>query len=197
MSSTKKQQRIGAKQRSIQTGFKPPKTSILGKGLGYLSQQRFLNWNRIEKIARANGVYTPAELARLLREHSPIKRIGSENLYICKLIYDGLYMDHKKSFYAVAKDNLERIMVLQGMDPRLIDWGTTWKLAQKSKNKKVWKDKNLKHYTQLLKNTQKKYNKIMNNPKDEKIFLTWHRENKDDAYIHFIDKIIKKTISKS
>ena len=171
--------------------------SILGKGLGYLVQKRFLNWNRIEKIARANGVYTPLELARLLRQHSPIKSIGFENLYICKLIYDALDKDLKKSFYAVAKDNLERVMVLQGMDPRLIDWGTTWKVAQKAKGKKIWKDKNLKHYTQLLKNTQKKYNKIMNNPKDKKIFLTWHRENKDDAYIHFIDKIIKKTISKS
>ena len=81
-------------------------------------------------------------------------------------------------------------MILQGMDPRLIDWGTAWKLAQKAKGKKI-QNKDLNHYTQLLKNLQKKYNKIMNNPKDRKVFLTWHKENKDDAYIHFIDKIVK------
>ena len=165
-------------------------SSILGKGLGYLVQKRFLNWNRIEKIARANGIYTPLELARLLRQHSPVKRIGFENLYICKLVYDALAKAPKESFYAVAKDILERIMVLQGTDPRLIDWGTAWKLAQKAKGKKI-QNKDLKHYTQLLKNLQKKYNKIMNNPKDRKVFLTWHKENKDDAYIHFIDKIVK------
>ena len=165
--------------------------SILGQGLGYLFQKGFLNWNRIEKIARANGVYTALDLALLLRQHSPINKVGIENLYICKLIYDELYKDHKKSFYAVAKANLERIYVLQGMDPRLIDWGATWKKAQKAKNKKIWKDKNLKDFTKLIENIRKKYNKIMDNPKTEKIFLTWNKENKDGAYLHFIDKIVK------
>jgi hypothetical protein len=189
MSSTKKQQRKGAKQRSIQTGFNPSK-SILGKGLGYLFQQRFLNWNKIESIARDSGIYTPEDLIELINTHSPIKRIGVENMYIFKIIYEAQQKDPNKSFYAIGKDNLERIMILQGQDPRLVDWGTAWQLAQKAKGKKI-DLKKLKSYTQLLKNLQKKYSKIINKPYDKKIFLTWLKNNKENTYLHFADKVLK------
>ena len=165
-------------------------SSILGKGLGYLVQKRFLNWNRIEKIARANGIYTPEDLISLINTHSPIKRIGVENMYIFKIIYDAQQKDPNKSFYEIAKDNLETIMILQGMDPRLIHWGVTWELAQKKKGKKIDRKK-LKDYIQLLKNLDKKYSKIKNNPYDKKIFLTWLKNNKENTYLYFAEKVLK------
>ena len=60
--------------------------SILGKGLGYLLQQQFLNWKKIESIARDAGIYKPEDLISLINTHSPIKRIGVENMYIFKII---------------------------------------------------------------------------------------------------------------
>ena len=190
MSSTKKQQRIGAKHRSIQTGFNPPKTSILGRGLGNLLQQQILNWRKIESIARDAGIYTPEDLTSLINTHSPIRRIGVENMYIFKIIYGAEQKNPNKSFYEIAKDNLETIMILQGMDPRLIHWGVTWELAQKKKGKKIDRKK-LKPFTQLLKNLQKKYSKIKNNPYDKKIFLTWMENNKENTYLHFAEKVLK------
>ena len=105
--------------------------SILGKGLGYLLQQQFLNWKKIESIARDAGIYKPEDLISLINTHSPIKRIGVENMYIFKIIYDAQQKDPNKSFYEIAKDNLETIMILQGMDPRLIHW---WRMGDNDRD---------------------------------------------------------------
>ncbi len=51
--------------------------------------------------------------------------------------------------------------------------------------------KKLKDYTQLLKNLDKKYSKIKNNPYDKKIFLTWLKNNKENTYLYFAEKVLK------
>tara|TARA_R110000824_G_scaffold134414_2_gene297399 strand:+ start:1068 stop:1637 length:570 start_codon:yes stop_codon:yes gene_type:complete len=163
------------------------------KGIGYLFEQylekkKIKNWNRIESLAKGYGIYSPKDLAALIREHSPIRRIGEDNMHILKMIYNEQKKNPKKSFFAIAKDNLEKVMVLQGQDPRLIHWGSTWEKVQKSKGIRISR-KDFKDYEQIIKNLQKKYTSFMK--KDKKTFLSWYQENKNSKYMDFIDDIIK------
>ena len=59
------------------------------KGIAYLiakQDKKIRDWNRIEKLARAAGIYKPTELAALIRANSPVRQIGQHNLEICKLL---------------------------------------------------------------------------------------------------------------
>ena len=40
-----------------------------------------------EKIAKQNGIYTAADLAKLIVEHSPIKSVGDSKMQWAKRIY--------------------------------------------------------------------------------------------------------------
>ena len=50
-------------------------------------KQQLLDWKRIEKIAKQNGIYTAADLAKLIRNNSPIKSIGDSKMQWAKRIY--------------------------------------------------------------------------------------------------------------
>ena len=61
------------------------------KGIAYLiakQDKKIRDWNRIEKLARAAGIFKPTELAALIRANSPVRQIGQHNLEICKIIID-------------------------------------------------------------------------------------------------------------
>ena len=94
--------------------------SILSKGIGYLVQKQFLDWKRIEKIARQNGIYSPADVAKLIRNHSPIKRIGDAKMQWAKRIYTAQLKNPKASFYEIVKQDLEKLEIILGKDPRSI-----------------------------------------------------------------------------
>ena len=49
-------------------------------------KQQLLDWKRIEKIAKQNGIYTAADLAKLIRNNSPIKSIGDSKMQWAKRI---------------------------------------------------------------------------------------------------------------
>ena len=73
------------------------------KGIGYLFEQylekkKIKNWNRIESLAKGYGIYSPKDLAALIREHSPIRRIGEDNMHILKMIYNEQKKNPKKPF---------------------------------------------------------------------------------------------------
>ena len=50
--------------------------SILSKGIGSLVLKEYTDWNRIKNIAKRNGIYTAAGVAKLIVEHSPIKSVA-------------------------------------------------------------------------------------------------------------------------
>ena len=37
-------------------------------------EKQFEDWKRIQKIAKQNGIYNAADVAKLIRKHSPIKQ---------------------------------------------------------------------------------------------------------------------------
>ena len=61
--------------------------SILSKGIGSLVLKEYTDWNRIKNIAKRNGIYTAAGVAKLIVEHSPIKSVGEMKLQWAKRIY--------------------------------------------------------------------------------------------------------------
>ena len=90
------------------------------------------------KDCKENGVYEPADLARLIKNHSPIKHIGIYNMNILRVCYEANkkeWPDFKNvSFYEIIKDNIERLDLLMGNDPRSIHYGSTWeKLTKKER----------------------------------------------------------------
>lgn len=166
-------------------------------GIGYLFNKKFLpkqkrkasQWDRIEYFAKQHGLYSPLELIQLIKEHSPVnKKIGITNLQILRVIEDGIRQNPKASTYSVIKDNLKRIFVLRGEDPRLIHWGKAWEdaeLAAKRNPKKA-----TKNYGRQIENFRKKRTDLLN--KHKKLFKNWYEQNKDDNYIDFIDWVIKE-----
>ena len=62
-------------------------SSILGKGIGSLILKDYVDWKKIQNIARRNGIYTAAGVAKLIIEHSPIKSVGEMKLQWAKRIY--------------------------------------------------------------------------------------------------------------
>ena len=62
-------------------------SSILSKGIGSLILKDYVDWKKIQNIARRNGIYTAAGVAKLIIEHSPIKSVGEMKLQWAKRIY--------------------------------------------------------------------------------------------------------------
>ena len=146
-------------------------------------KQQLLDWKRIEKIAKQNGIYTAADLAKLIRNNSPIKSIGDSKMQWAKRIYRE-EIKNKKSMYQILKDDLEKLEILNGHNPRIIHWGTEWAKAQQKKKIKI--PAGLKDYTQIIENNRKKYSEFMKRYK--KMFLEWYDVNKnDDGWDHFLD----------
>ena len=75
--------------------------------------------------------------------------------------------------YQILKDDLEKLEILNGHNPR-IHWGTEWAKAQQKKKIKL--PTGLKDYTQIIENNRKKYSEFMKRYK--KMFLEWYDVNK-------------------
>ena len=147
-------------------------------------EKQFEDWKRIQKIANQNGIYSAADVAKLIRKHSPIKRIGDVKMQWAKRIYDAQLANRKTTMYEILKNDLEKLQVLLGKNPRNIHWGAEWEKVQRKKKIKV--NRSLKLYSQLIEHHRKKYSDFMK--KDEKLFLTGYQENKkDDGWDHFVD----------
>jgi hypothetical protein len=158
--------------------------SILGKGIGYLVQKQFLDWKRIQKIANQNGIYSAADVAKLIRNHSPIKRIGDVKMQWAKRIYTALLKNPKASFYEIVKQDLEKLEIILGKDPKDIHWGAEWEKVQRKKKIKV--NRSAKSYSRLIEHHRKKYSDFMK--KEEKLFLAWYEKNKhDNSWDYFVD----------
>ena len=167
------------------------------KGIAYLiakQDKKIRDWNRIEKLARAAGIYKPTELAALIRANSPIRQIGQHNLEICKIIADEKILNPKKSLHAIIKDNLKRLMLINGDDFRQLHWGMEWEKLQESKSKKFDRKKfqkyHSKSYIQQIKNFEKKYSNMIK--KNKNIFFEWCKENAD--YLGEMNKFLDSTI---
>ena len=108
------------------------------KGIAYLiakQDKKIRDWNRIEKLARAAGIYKPTELAALIRANSPVRQIGQHNLEICKIIADEI----KESL--LSKTNQKEIFITLSND----------KITEKDKNflKKIGSVKILKNKVEI------------------------------------------------
>ena len=144
-------------------------------------KQQLLDWKRIEKIAKQNGIYTAADLAKLIRNNSPIKSIGDSKMQWAKRIYRE-EIKNKKSMYQILKDDLEKLEILNGHNLNYSLGYRMGKSTAKEKNKiSSW----LKDYTQIIENNRK-YSEFMKRYK--KMFLEWYDVNKnDDGWDHFLD----------
>ena len=101
-----------------------------------------------------------------------------------KRIYTAQLKNPKASFYEIVKQDLEKLEIILGKDPRNIHWGAEWEKVQRKKKIKV--NRSSKLYSQLIEHHRKKYSDFMK--KDEKLFLTWYQENKkDDGWDYFVD----------
>ena len=82
-------------------------SSILGKGIGSLILKDYVDWKKIQNIARRNGIYTAAGVAKLIIEHSPIKSVGEMKLQWAKRIYLAREKNKDASLYSVLKDEMK------------------------------------------------------------------------------------------
>ena len=147
-------------------------------------ETQFKDWKRIDKIARQYGIYSAADLAKLIRNHSPIKRIGQAKMQWAKRIWMAQHKNLKASLYEILKQDLEKLEVILGKNPKNIHWGAEWEKVQLKKKIRV--SSTLKSYSRLIEHHRKKYSDFMK--KDEKLFLIWLQENKkDDGYDYFIN----------
>ena len=73
-------------------------------------EKQFEDWKRIQKIAKQNGIYNAADVAKLIRKHSPIKRIGDAKMQWAKRIYDAEIRNPKTSMYEILKNDLEKFL---------------------------------------------------------------------------------------
>lgn len=162
-------------------------SSILGKGIGSLILKDYVDWKKIQNIARRNGIYTAAGVAKLIIEHSPIKSVGEMKLQWAKRIYLAAQKNKDASLYSILKDDLEILEFLLGHDPLLIHWGAEWEKALTKKKVKINRGK-LKTYSKCIEHHRKKYNEFL--AKNKKFFTDWLHENKrDDEFDTFIIKI--------
>jgi len=146
-------------------------------------EKQILDWKRIEKIAKQNGIYTAADLAKFIRKNSPIKSIGDSKMQWAKRIYREELKD-KKSMYQILKDDLEKLEILLGKDPKNIHWGMEWEKAQRKKKIKL--PKTLQPFTRIIENHRKKYSEFRK--RYDKMFIEWYQVNKnDDGWDHFLD----------
>ena len=162
-------------------------SSILGKGIGSLILKDYVDWKKIQNIARRNGIYTAAGVAKLIIEHSPIKSVGEMKLQWAKRIYLAAQKNKDASLYSILKDDLEVLEFLLGHDPLLIHWGADWEKALTKKKVKINRGK-LKTYSKCIEHHRKKYNEFL--AKNKKFFTDWLHENKrDDEFDTFIIKL--------
>ena len=162
-------------------------SSILGKGIGSLILKDYVDWKKIQNIARRNGIYTAAGVAKLIIEHSPIKSVGEMKLQWAKRIYLAHQKNKDASLYSILKDDLEILEFLLGHDPLLIHWGAEWEKALTKKKVKITRAK-LKPYSKCIEHHRKKYNEFL--AKNKKFFTDWLHENKrDDEFDTFIIKL--------
>jgi len=147
-------------------------------------EKQFEDWKRIQKIANQNGIYSAADVAKLIRKHSPIKRIGDVKMQWAKRIYDAQLKNPKSSFYEIVKNDLEKLQTILGKDPKHIHWGAEWEKVQLKKKIKV--NRSAKSYSRLIEHNRKKYSDFMK--KEEKLFLKWYEKNKhDNGWDYFVD----------
>ena len=147
-------------------------------------EKQFEDWKRIQKIAKQNGIYNAADVAKLIRKHSPIKQIGDVKMQWAKRIFDAEIRNPKTSMYEILKNDLEKLQVILGKDPKNIHWGANWENVQRKKKIKV--DRTAPKYSSLIEHHRKKYSEFM--VKYKKIFLTWYKENGDDnSWNYFVD----------
>ena len=66
------------------------------------------SWSGIENFAKQNGVYTPDELRKIIKDHSPIKSFGDANMELARIIYEVKIKNPKKSFWAICVDNMDK-----------------------------------------------------------------------------------------
>ena len=162
-------------------------SSILGKGIGSLILKDYVDWKKIQNIARRNGIYTAAGVAKLIIEHSPIKSVGEMKLQWAKRIYLAAQKNKDASLYSILKDDLEVLEFLLGHDPLLIHWGAEWEKVLTKKKVKITRAK-LKPYSKCIEHHRKKYNEFL--AKNKKFFTDWLHENKrDDEFDTFIIKL--------
>ena len=155
-------------------------------------EKQFEDWKRIQKIANQNGIYSAADVAKLIRKHSPIKRIGDVKMQWAKRIYTAQIKNPKSSFYEIVKNDLEKLQTILGKDPKHIHWGAEWEKVQLKKKIKV--DRSLKSYSRLIEHHRKKYSDFMK--KEEKLFLTWYEKNKhDNTWDYFVDFMHKASMN--
>ena len=147
-------------------------------------EKQFEDWKRIQKIANQNGIYSAADVAKLIRKHSPIKRIGDVKMQWAKRIYTAQLKNPKSSFYEIVKNDLEKLPTILGKDPKHIHWGAEWEKVQLKKKIKV--DRTAPMYSDLIEHHRKKYSDFMK--KEKKLFLKWYEKNKhDNGWDYFVD----------
>jgi len=152
------------------------------------------SWLGIENYAKANGVYTSAELRKLIKANSPIKSIGDANMELAKIVYNDQLKNPDKTFHAICVDNMEKLCVLVGQDPFKVSMGENWFRLQRNKNIKI-KRADFKLYTLMIKLFEGRYKRVMNK---QKAFLTWYAQNKNNKdFLQFLYKTLKYLKSKN
>ena len=147
------------------------------------------SWASIENFAKANGVYTPDELRRLIKANSPIKSVGDQNMELARIIYVEQLKDHKKSFHSICVEKMDELCVLVGQDPYKVFKGESWYQLQKRKNKNLKKTDFPKTYVNMIKIFDLRYKRVMDK---RKVFLTWYAQNKNNKdFLQFLYKTLK------
>ena len=145
------------------------------------------SWLGIENYAKANGVYTSAELRKLIKANSPIKSIGDANMELAKIVYNDQLKNPDKTFHAICVDNMDKLCVLVGQDPFKVSMGENWFRLQRNKNIKI-KRADFKHYTLMIKLFEGRYKRVM---EKQKAFLTWYAQNKNNKdFLQFLYKTL-------
>ena len=150
------------------------------------------SWRSIENLAKANGIYTLEEIHKLIKDNSPIKSIGDANMQLCRIIHEAQIKDPKLSFHAICVNEMDKLCVLVGIDPTTVSRGEAWFQIQYAKNKYL-KRNQFKDYKQVIKIVGLRYNRV-----DNKLFLTWYKQNKDiKDWNRFILWMVTKLKSKN
>ena len=143
----------------------------------------------IENFAKANGIYTPEQLRRLIKDNSPIKSIGEQNMELTRIIYTEKLKDNKKSFHSICVEKMDELCVLVGQDPYKVFKGESWYQLQKKKNNKLKKSDFPKNYISMIKIFDLRYKRVMDK---QKLFLTWYAQNKNNKdFMQFLYKTLK------
>jgi hypothetical protein len=147
------------------------------------------SWSSIENFAKANGIYTPDDLLRLIKDHSPIKSIGEQNMELTRIIYTEKLKDNKKSFHSICVEKMDELCVLVGQDPYKVFKGQSWYQLQKNKNKNLKKTDFPKDYVNMIKIFDLRFKRVMDK---QKLFLTWYAQNKNNKdFMQFLYKTLK------